>query len=577
MADDSLATKGVKSVELPSVDTWSIIQQEQLQETPSSVDEPLKKRYGVAIARRPDTSNTHDSNSNSGSGGHVISDHSMSTTAVVAIGEEGNTLDTSTESHLSRPNVHAPALGAIRRVRSRSLSDESSVTDADASGLSGKAVDDMALQTYADTGYTDGETYAEDQALDFDDDFVMVESDDASDSSVRRQSSGGQADQEHVSSTTSTWKTKLRIILSNAKNTQYIKPTFNVMQHIVIMGLAHRSAAIKAAELSRQQAVVTQQPQPIDSAASPPTPRGVLRPSLSTAIIPAAKGKPSHFASVFVDIRSRLWLTYRHSFPLLNGSSLTSDVGWGCMLRAAQMMIANALQIHLLGREWMITSPRADDHDIVRAVVRLFDDDLQEYCPLSIHNILRNGSAQPGIWFSPTPTCSYVTRIIQERQGGLRHIPPITCYMSQDSVINIAKVCQVAEVAGVWTPVIILVPLMLGLSKINPDFFYALKRFFQLKQCIGMLGGKPKHALYFIGFQGDNLIGLDPHICQPKVDTLQSNFPLNTYHCTEPRKVSFKDAESSIGLGFYCQRKSDLDALKDFHAQEETLKLFCVE
>ncbi len=83
------------------MDTWSIIQQEQRQEA-SLENELLKKRYGVVIARRPDTSNTHDSNINSGSGGHVISDYSMST-AGVAIGEEGKTLDTSTESHPSRP------------------------------------------------------------------------------------------------------------------------------------------------------------------------------------------------------------------------------------------------------------------------------------------------------------------------------------------------------------------------------------------------------------------------------------------------------------------------------------------
>lgn len=334
-----------------------------------------------------------------------------------------------------------------------------------------------------------------------------------------------------------------------------------------------------------------------------------------------------------LDFTTRIWFTYRMDFPCLPGSHLISDVGWGCMLRSGQMMLAQAFVVHFLGRDWRKTSDYSKK-TIHQQIIRYFGDCFCDDCPFSIHKLVGFGhmlGRETGDWFGPASICVALREALEQaRHSG--HLSQLVIYLTLDCTVykqDVIDLCTGEETLSpsvnsslppvtmttvapapsplesppttgiqpfsrpenasdtvtksfvndislvnscrgqnsvkssedLWRSVIILMPLRLGSETLNEVYIPCIKKLLDNDLCIGIIGGRPKHSLYFIGWQDDRLIHLDPHYCQKAVNVLKEDFATETFHCLFPRKLSFTKMDPTCAIGFYCKTRQDFERL----------------
>nr|XP_018266846.1 uncharacterized protein I303_00824 [Kwoniella dejecticola CBS 10117]OBR89004.1 hypothetical protein I303_00824 [Kwoniella dejecticola CBS 10117] len=218
---------------------------------------------------------------------------------------------------------------------------------------------------------------------------------------------------------------------------------------------------------------------------------------------------------------------------------LTSDAGWGCMLRTGQSMLANAL-VHLhLGRDWRLphkptyltASPRGLDHlkhyvEYVK-ILSWFLDDPSPLCPFSVHRMALIGKElgkEVGEWFGPSTAAGALKTLTNSFAPCGLAVSTAT-----DSIIYRSDVYQMSNSpsqnwnrstsGNTWggKAVLILVGIRLGLDGVNPIYYESIKSLFAFPQSVGIAGGRPSSSYYFVGSQANSLFYLDPHLTRSAI------------------------------------------------------------
>lgn len=266
------------------------------------------------------------------------------------------------------------------------------------------------------------------------------------------------------------------------------------------------------------------------------------------------------------DIGSLAWLMYRTQFatpiprhpdgpsPLLQNmnafmrsgpyaiqasallDSFTSDVGWGCMIRTGQSLIANALL--------RIAQPGPNSAEEID-ILRKFSDDPK--APYSIHRFVEYGAIKcgklPGQWFGPSAVAACIAHFAE---------PPLNVYVSSGADV------YEQDLVKLQFPILVLCGLRLGIQEVNPIYYAGLQNILTSRHAVGIAGGRTSASHYFYGFQNTRLFYHDPHEPKPSLalESADSDF-VESMHSKKLRALNFSDMDPSMLAGFALTSEQD--------------------
>jgi hypothetical protein len=336
---------------------------------------------------------------------------------------------------------------------------------------------------------------------------------------------------------------------------------------------------------------------------------------------------------------------YKEQVNIKNKSTYTSDCGWGCMIRSSQMIFSRMIykifkQIYknkftsdiitksiipfFLDNNISMTDINIKNRDCIILGFDSYISQLNKFLekriiengyknfhiksidpPFSIHKICTIGEIYGrtcGEWFSDFE----LPKIYEIINTTFNIIPNLSIFhFNSDIEMNLVidkcfeKIDKNVEIPSSEEKNYfkneknekfafkkmgaIFVSVRLGVSSIPQEYFFSIKKVFECKQLIGIIGGKVNWASYFFGYSNDDLLYLDPHYNQESINDLDEKnlmtyidkivycFPIQTLQSAFTIGFLFRNLIEFRSLYFF-MKAFILDKFPCFHVHFEPYK-----
>lgn len=301
-----------------------------------------------------------------------------------------------------------------------------------------------------------------------------------------------------------------------------------------------------------------------------------------------------------------IYFCYRSNiFPMKNRANgiLSRDSGWGCMIRCGQMIMSRAVYKYLKSKnfssekaisetiKYFLDIPYSENNipSIFSSILsKNFDissnKNIKILPPFSIHMHCFLGkfyNKYAGEWFSDVNICqnySDINKIFQifpemvifsfisdlKLQDILEECFTLIKDENIDKnkkILNFDNKKYEMKKCG-----LIFISVRLGIYKVTNEYYSSIKKLFECKECIGIIGGETNLAHYFIGYNNKgNLIYLDPHITREAIRELNDENIVNDYLVKNLHEISIDDMSTALSIGFLFRNIDEFEEILKFN------------
>ncbi|CAD8090250.1 unnamed protein product [Paramecium sonneborni] len=280
---------------------------------------------------------------------------------------------------------------------------------------------------------------------------------------------------------------------------------------------------------------------------------------------------------------STIWFSYRNKLPQLQYSTLTSDTGWGCMLRVGQMSLCQQIKYF-----YNINTPEA----LTELIQQFADNDQNEFSnfldqndgdqkikyksPFSIQKIVVETKKEiqktPGEWYKPNDILFVLKNLFRYSKFSEN----LRIYINHENAFILSDVVslmlnnnggneewfkdyiQKGQNTSNQYGVSIYILTRIGLETCNEEYLKVINEIMTYPQFQGILGGSPNKALYILGRVGNYYIYLDPHYVQQAQNYEEIQNDQSSYSCQNIQLIDRSQLDPSMALSFCVKNALDL-------------------